>query len=107
MFSVRRGRQPLSQFLHNQKESVSLIYPDNTYVPLHFWPANEASVLTVYLYTAMTFRKGPDRLLQPHDMTHIIRCEGCAETKPCSIKIMQHHHERDCLYLCEDCYDKY
>lgn len=40
-------------------------------------------------------------------MTHVIRCDGCAEVKPCSIKIMQHGGERDCLYLCEECYDKY
>lgn len=42
-------------------------------------------------------------------MTHVIQCDGCAEVKPCSMKIvvLQQGGDRDCLYLCEECYYKY
>lgn len=40
-------------------------------------------------------------------MSHVVRCDGCAEYRPCNIKTYLQGDVRDFMWLCEECYDKY
>lgn len=41
------------------------------------------------------------------EMNHVMHCNGCAEYRPCTMKMYWVKGERDFLWLCEECYDKY